>query len=58
MLINPPTDNAAFAGVAADAVPSWLKSSMRTGAKQMAKFWGFILFRAACAVTLARWSTT
>lgn len=34
----------------------WLKSSMRTGAKQIDKFWGFILFRPDWAVTRDRWS--
>ena len=34
----------------------WLKSIMSTGAKQMAKFWEFILFLEDWAVTLDRWS--
>jgi len=34
----------------------WLKSSIRTGAKQMDKFCEFILFRADWAVTRDRWS--
>ena len=33
-----------------------LKSIMSTGAKQMARFWGFILFRDDCEVTCDKWS--
>ena len=35
-----------------------LVSSMRTGAKQMARLCGFILFRADWQLTLARWSSS
>ena len=36
----------------------WLKSIIKTGAKQMAKFWGFILLREDWAVTFDKWSIT
>lgn len=56
MLGVPCSEETALAGVAEEA--SAAKSSMRTGAKQMERFCGFILLRACCAVTLDRWSIT